>query len=138
MGAACSLTVLKDTLNNAVSCLPVEKTKLYRALLQQLKTLGGAQIRNTAVSRHKVNHATMYNTTLLLCRLNLYYFFQSLGGNIISRSTTSDLNPVLAAGGCILNLASKGTLVHEVLLFCDFHSYVVIKVDLPALLTYLY
>lgn len=79
LGAACSLTVLKDTLNNAVSCLPVEKTKLYRALLQQLKTLGGAQIRNTA----------------------------SLGGNIISRSTTSDLNPVLAAGGCILNLASK-------------------------------
>ncbi|XP_071977277.1 aldehyde oxidase-like [Engystomops pustulosus] len=79
VGAACSLTVLKDTLSNAVSRLPEEKTKLYHALLQQLGTLGGAQIRNTA----------------------------SLGGNIISRSTTSDLNPVLAAGGCVLNLASK-------------------------------
>ncbi|XP_075685902.1 aldehyde oxidase-like [Rhinoderma darwinii] len=78
-GAACSLTVLKDTLYNAVSRLPEEKTKLFRVLLQQLGTLGGAQIRNTA----------------------------SLGGNIISRSTTSDLNPVLAAGGCVLNLASK-------------------------------
>ncbi|KAM4023680.1 aldehyde oxidase-like [Anomaloglossus baeobatrachus] len=79
LGAACSLTVLGDTLHNAVSRLPEEKTKLFRALLQQLETLGGAQIRNTA----------------------------SLGGNIISRATTSDLNPVLAAGGCVLNLASK-------------------------------
>ncbi|XP_073502615.1 aldehyde oxidase-like [Phyllobates terribilis] len=79
VGAACSLTILKDTLNNALSRLPEEKTKLYKALLQQLETLGGAQIRNTA----------------------------SLGGNIISRATTSDLNPVLAVGGCVLNLASK-------------------------------
>ncbi|XP_056392524.1 aldehyde oxidase-like isoform X2 [Hyla sarda] len=79
LGAACSLTVLKDTLSRAVLYLPEDKTKLFRALLQQLETLGGAQIRNTA----------------------------SLGGNIISRSTTSDLNPVLAAGGCVLNLASK-------------------------------
>ncbi|XP_075036204.1 aldehyde oxidase-like [Mixophyes fleayi] len=78
LGAACSLTVLKDTLSEAVSRLPEEKTKLFCALLQQLSTLGGAQIRNTA----------------------------SLGGNIISRSTTSDLNPVLAVGGCMLNLAS--------------------------------
>ncbi|XP_063788991.1 aldehyde oxidase-like [Pseudophryne corroboree] len=78
LGAACSLTVLKDTLSEAVSRLPEEKTKLFCALLQQLSTLAGAQIRNTA----------------------------SVGGNIISRSTTSDLNPVLAAGGCLLNLAS--------------------------------
>ncbi|KAM4627024.1 aldehyde oxidase-like isoform 1-T1 [Discoglossus pictus] len=78
IGAACSLTVLRDTLKEAISQLPQEKTKLFKALLQQLGTLGGPQIRNTA----------------------------SLGGNIISRSPTSDLNPVLAVGGCILNLAS--------------------------------
>lgn len=41
--------------------------------------------------------------------INHFNLFQSLGGNIISRATTSDLNPVLAAGGCILNLASTGT-----------------------------
>ncbi|XP_072274823.1 aldehyde oxidase-like [Pyxicephalus adspersus] len=79
VGAACSLTTLQATLNEAVSTLSKDKSILFRALLQQLSTLGGAQIRNTA----------------------------SLGGNIISRSTTSDLNPVLAAGGCTLNLASK-------------------------------
>ncbi|XP_077304771.1 aldehyde oxidase-like [Lithobates pipiens] len=78
VGAACSLTTLKATLAKAVSAVSKDKSKLFRALLQQLSSLGGAQIRNTA----------------------------SLGGNIISRATTSDLNPVLAAGGCILNLAS--------------------------------
>lgn len=40
--------------------------------------------------------------------MNIFGFFQSLGGNIISRKSTSDLNPVLAAGNCILNLASRG------------------------------
>ncbi|XP_068101229.1 aldehyde oxidase-like [Hyperolius riggenbachi] len=78
LGAACSLTVVQDTLAEVASRLPEEKTKLFRVLLSQLATLGGAQIRNTA----------------------------SLGGHIISRSTTSDLNPVLAAGGCVLCLAS--------------------------------
>uniref|UniRef100_A0A8C8T1F7 Aldehyde oxidase 1 n=1 Tax=Pelusios castaneus TaxID=367368 RepID=A0A8C8T1F7_9SAUR len=80
LGAACSLALVKDVLTNAVSELPWEKTKIFRALLQQLKTLGGQQIRNIA----------------------------SLGGNIISRKSTSDLNPILAVGNCILNLASRG------------------------------
>ena len=37
-----------------------------------------------------------------------FFFFKSLGGNIISRKSTSDLNPILAASGCMLNLASRG------------------------------
>nr|XP_020667413.1 aldehyde oxidase [Pogona vitticeps] len=82
LGAACTMTVVKDVLANAVSKLPAEKTKLFRALLQQLKTLGGQQIRNVA----------------------------SFGGNIVSRSPTSDINPILAAGNCILNVASEGRL----------------------------
>ncbi|XP_078536307.1 aldehyde oxidase-like isoform X2 [Lissotriton helveticus] len=79
LGAACSLALMKDTLHKAVSEFATEKTKIFRALLLQLTTLGGQQIRNTA----------------------------SLGGNIVSRSSTSDLNPVLAAGGCTLTVASK-------------------------------
>uniref|UniRef100_A0A8C2YDJ8 Aldehyde oxidase 1 n=1 Tax=Coturnix japonica TaxID=93934 RepID=A0A8C2YDJ8_COTJA len=80
IGAACSLSLMKDILTNAISELPEEKTKIFYAVLQQLRTLGGEQIRNVA----------------------------SLGGNIISRKSTSDLNPILAAGNCMLNLASKG------------------------------
>ncbi|KAH0621628.1 hypothetical protein JD844_023150, partial [Phrynosoma platyrhinos] len=82
LGAACSLSLMKDILTNIVSLLPREKTEIFHALLQQLKHLGGQQIRNMAC----------------------------LGGNIISRHTSSDLNPVLAAGCCVLNLASiRGT-----------------------------
>ncbi|XP_017927344.2 aldehyde oxidase isoform X1 [Manacus vitellinus] len=80
LGAACSLSLVKDILTNAISELPEEKTKVFCAVLQQLRTLGGEQIRNVA----------------------------SLGGNIISRKSTSDLNPVLAASNCMLNLASRG------------------------------
>ncbi|XP_053900314.1 aldehyde oxidase 1-like isoform X1 [Malaclemys terrapin pileata] len=79
LGAACSLAVVKDALANTVSELPGEKTKIFRALLHQLKTLGGQQIRNIS----------------------------SLGGNIMSRKSTSDLNPILAVGNCTLNLASR-------------------------------
>ncbi|KAH0621633.1 hypothetical protein JD844_023157 [Phrynosoma platyrhinos] len=82
LGSACSLTVVKDILAKTVSKLAAEKTKIFRALLQQLKTLGGQQIRNVA----------------------------SFGGNIISRSSTSDINPVLAVGNCILSVASQGRL----------------------------
>ncbi|XP_061464042.1 aldehyde oxidase 1-like [Rhineura floridana] len=82
LGAACSLTVVKNILTNAVFKLSAEKTKTFYALLQQLKTLGGQQIRNVA----------------------------SFGGNILSRSSTSDINPVLAVSNCILNVASQGRL----------------------------
>uniref|UniRef100_A0A663MG96 Aldehyde oxidase 1 n=1 Tax=Athene cunicularia TaxID=194338 RepID=A0A663MG96_ATHCN len=80
LGAACSLSVVKDILTNAVVEFPEEKTKVFSAVLQQLRTLAGEQIRNMA----------------------------SLGGNIVSRKSTSDLNPILAASNCMLNLASRG------------------------------
>ncbi|CAN2389161.1 heptaldehyde:oxygen oxidoreductase activity [Pristimantis euphronides] len=80
IGAACSLSMFKDTLEKAVSQLPNEKTKLFRVLLQQLKSLAGQQIRNVA----------------------------SLGGHIVSRNPNSDLNPILACGNATLNVLSKG------------------------------
>uniref|UniRef100_A0A8C4WS49 FAD-binding PCMH-type domain-containing protein n=1 Tax=Gopherus evgoodei TaxID=1825980 RepID=A0A8C4WS49_9SAUR len=79
IGAACSLAQLRDILMKVVPELPEEKTKIFRALLQQLKTLAGEQIRSLA----------------------------SLGGHIVSRGSTWDLNPVLAVGNSVLSLASK-------------------------------
>ncbi|CAH2306010.1 aldehyde oxidase [Pelobates cultripes] len=84
VGAACTLSMLNEMLYDAVSQLPEEKTKIFRVLLQQLKTLAGQQIRNVA----------------------------SLGGHIISRNANSDLNPVLAAGNASLYLMSKGGSRH--------------------------
>ncbi|XP_073407554.1 aldehyde oxidase-like isoform X2 [Dendrobates tinctorius] len=80
IGAACTLSMLKETLEEAVSELSYEKTKTFRVLLKQLKTLAGQQIRNVA----------------------------SLGGHIISRNPNSDLNPILACGNTSLSVLSKG------------------------------
>ncbi|XP_043848598.1 aldehyde oxidase 1-like [Dromiciops gliroides] len=79
IGAGCSLAQLKDILTDVVLEIPEQKTQTYRALLKHLRTLAGSQIRNVA----------------------------SLGGNVISRHSTSDLNPLLAVGNSTLNLASK-------------------------------
>ncbi|KAG7258328.1 hypothetical protein CRUP_028212 [Coryphaenoides rupestris] len=80
VGAGLSLTQFRMVLEARVEALPQEKTELYRALLGQLKSLAGQQIRNVA----------------------------SLGGNIVSAYPNSDLNPVLAAGDCKLSVASHG------------------------------
>nr|XP_060621769.1 aldehyde oxidase 2-like [Anolis sagrei ordinatus] len=78
IGAATHLAQLRDILLSLVLELPAEKTKIYRTLLKQLRTFAGEQIRNLA----------------------------SLGGHIVSRGSVWDLNPVLAAGNAVLNLAS--------------------------------
>lgn len=49
LGAACSLSLVKDILTNAIAKFPEEKTRVFCAVLQQLRTLGGEQIRNLAV-----------------------------------------------------------------------------------------
>ncbi|CAL8288484.1 unnamed protein product [Lota lota] len=80
VGAGLSLSQVRTVLEARVEALSQEKTELYRALLDQLRSLAGQQIRNVA----------------------------SLGGNIVSALPTSDLNPVLAAGCCRLSVASGG------------------------------
>ncbi|KAM6175534.1 aldehyde oxidase 1 [Erethizon dorsatum] len=79
LGAGLSLAQVQDVLADVVQQLPEEKTQVFRALLKQLRTLAGSQIRNMA----------------------------SLGGHIVSRHPDSDLNPLLAAGICTLHVLSK-------------------------------
>ncbi|CAL8306974.1 unnamed protein product [Merluccius merluccius] len=93
VGAGLSLTQVRSVLEARVEALSQEKTELYRALLDQLRTLAGQQIRNVA----------------------------SLGGNIVSAHPNSNLNPVLAAGGCRLSVVSDGGR-REVLLNQDFFT----------------
>ncbi|NXL94780.1 AOXB oxidase, partial [Alectura lathami] len=91
IGAACSLAELRDILMETIPKLPGEKTKIYQALLQQLRTLAGEQIRSMA----------------------------SLGGHIVSRGSAWDLNPILCVGKSVLNLASHGGK-RQILLSDDF------------------
>ncbi|KAM3930799.1 xanthine dehydrogenase/oxidase [Leptodactylus fuscus] len=78
-GAACSLATLGDVLQKAVSDLPQYKTEVFRAVLEQLRWFAGQQIRNVA----------------------------AIGGNIMTASPISDLNPVFMASGCKLHVISQ-------------------------------
>uniref|UniRef100_A0A8C7F8D3 Xanthine dehydrogenase n=1 Tax=Oncorhynchus kisutch TaxID=8019 RepID=A0A8C7F8D3_ONCKI len=79
-GASCSLTLLGDVLKAAVGKLPPYQTEVFNAVLEQLRWFAGLQIRNVA----------------------------AIGGNIMTASPISDLNPVFMASGCKLTLMSKG------------------------------
>ncbi|XP_073194775.1 xanthine dehydrogenase/oxidase isoform X4 [Lepidochelys kempii] len=78
-GAACTLSFVEVVLKKAVAELPSCKTELFRAVLEQLRWFAGPQIKNVA----------------------------ALGGNIMTASPISDLNPVFMACGSKLTLASK-------------------------------
>uniref|UniRef100_A0A2K5J9B5 Xanthine dehydrogenase/oxidase n=1 Tax=Colobus angolensis palliatus TaxID=336983 RepID=A0A2K5J9B5_COLAP len=80
-GAACPLSIVEKTLVDAVAKLPAQKTEVFRGVLEQLRWFAGKQVKSVA----------------------------SIGGNIITASPISDLNPVFMASGAKLTLVSRGT-----------------------------
>ncbi|KAI4587118.1 hypothetical protein MJG53_004905 [Ovis ammon polii x Ovis aries] len=80
-GAACPLSSVEKTLLEAVAKLPTQKTEVFRGVLEQLRWFAGKQVKSVA----------------------------SIGGNIITASPISDLNPVFMASGTKLTIVSRGT-----------------------------
>ncbi|XP_053170512.1 xanthine dehydrogenase/oxidase [Scomber japonicus] len=78
-GAACTLSHMGEVLRQAVATLPPHQTEVFLAVLEQLRWFAGQQIRNVA----------------------------AVGGNIMTASPISDLNPVFMAAGCKLTLMDK-------------------------------
>ncbi|XP_072235326.1 xanthine dehydrogenase/oxidase-like [Leuresthes tenuis] len=78
-GAACTLSHMGAVLRQAVETLPPHQTEVFLAILEQLRWFAGQQIRNVA----------------------------AVGGNIMTASPISDLNPVFMAAGCKLTLMDK-------------------------------
>uniref|UniRef100_A0A8C8SUX6 Xanthine dehydrogenase/oxidase n=1 Tax=Pelusios castaneus TaxID=367368 RepID=A0A8C8SUX6_9SAUR len=79
-GAACTLSSVEVVLKKAVAELPPSKTEVFQAVLEQLRWFAGSQVKNVA----------------------------ALGGNIMTASPISDLNPVFMACGSKLTLVSNG------------------------------
>ncbi|XP_073484392.1 xanthine dehydrogenase/oxidase isoform X1 [Aquarana catesbeiana] len=77
-GASCTLTMISEVLQKAVAELPAYKTEVFCAVLEQLRWFAGQQIRNVA----------------------------AIGGNIMTASPISDLNPVFMASSSKLHLIS--------------------------------
>ncbi|KAM6893010.1 xanthine dehydrogenase/oxidase isoform 1-T1 [Lycodopsis pacificus] len=78
-GAACTLSHMGAVLRQEVETLPPHRTEVFLAILEQLRWFAGLQIRNVA----------------------------AVGGNIMTASPISDLNPVFMATGCKLTLFDK-------------------------------
>jgi len=78
VGASVTLSTLQAHLQHLVATLPTTQTRIFTSILQQLRWFAGAQIRNVA----------------------------SVGGNIVTASPISDLNPVFIASGSIFRLTA--------------------------------
>lgn len=87
VGSSVTLTQLGEALKSLVAALPRHQTSTYTAFLEQLKYFAGVQIRNAA----------------------------SVGGNIITGSPISDLNPLYMAAGAVFTLVGEGTPERQVL-----------------------
>nr|XP_045608332.1 xanthine dehydrogenase/oxidase-like isoform X2 [Procambarus clarkii] len=87
-GASVTLTALENTLRTQVHVLPEHKTRVFSAVLEMLRWFAGKQIRNAA----------------------------AIGGNIMTGSPISDLNPLLLAAGVTLTLHSQGDGERRVLM----------------------
>ncbi|XP_071832343.1 xanthine dehydrogenase/oxidase-like isoform X2 [Apostichopus japonicus] len=79
IGASVNLTTLEKFLRQCITDLPEWKTRFFKGIVEMLGWFSGTQIRNVAC----------------------------VGGNIMTASPISDLNPLLMAGECILHIASK-------------------------------
>ncbi|XP_065920484.1 xanthine dehydrogenase/oxidase-like isoform X2 [Dysidea avara] len=79
IGAACTLSEAEVKMKEICNRLPHHKTRTLVAILEMLRLFAGPQIRNVAV----------------------------IGGNIVTASPISDLNPILVAAGAVLNITSK-------------------------------
>lgn len=94
-GAFTTLTNFQSELKKLVHTLPSHQTRGFRSLLDNLQYFAGSQIRNVAV----------------------------IGGNIITASPISDLNPVFVAMGAIVCVASKENKVREIVMNDFFVGY---------------
>ncbi|XP_071799961.1 xanthine dehydrogenase/oxidase-like [Asterias amurensis] len=79
VGASVTLTTLDEYLKKFIQSEPEYKTRIFAAIVEMLRWFAGHQIRNTA----------------------------SLGGAIATGSPISDLNPLLMAAVCKLEVVSK-------------------------------
>lgn len=79
VGAAVTLTRLMHFLKAQIATRPSHETQTFRAVVNQLRWFAGNQIRNVS----------------------------AIGGNIVTGSPISDLNPIWMASGTVFTAISK-------------------------------
>ncbi|KAK7104188.1 xanthine dehydrogenase/oxidase-like isoform X2 [Littorina saxatilis] len=93
-GSSVTLATLETVLKKAVDDLPEFKTRVFSAVVEMLQWFAGYQIRNVA----------------------------ALGGNIMTASPISDLNPLLLACGATVQVISTDGTVRELIMDSSFFT----------------
>ncbi|KAL8590330.1 hypothetical protein ACOMHN_006446 [Nucella lapillus] len=91
-GASVTLTTLQGVLTEAVAQLPEYKTRVFAAFVEMLHWFAGDQVRNVA----------------------------ALGGNIMTASPISDLNPLLLACGATVRVVSTEGTTRDIVMNSEF------------------
>ncbi|GAM28786.1 hypothetical protein SAMD00019534_119620 [Acytostelium subglobosum LB1] len=111
IGSAITLTEIKYYLNDLCKRVDEHKTRTFRAILSQLRWFAGNQIRNAAC----------------------------LGGNLVTASPISDINPVLLAAGAVLTLVSRDAkdnqVERKVNIGSFFKAYRIVDIEPEEILT---
>ncbi|XP_026677246.1 xanthine dehydrogenase [Diaphorina citri] len=94
IGGATSLNDMRAILSEQIEKLPSHKSRVYVAIVEMLHWFAGNQIRNVA----------------------------AIGGNIMTGSPISDMNPILMAARCRLLLESKAEGTREVTMDGSFYT----------------
>ena len=81
LGSAVTLSDIETALKDQIATQPEYKTRVFAAIVEMLRWFAGKQIRNVA----------------------------AVGGNIMTGSPISDLNPLFMAANCELELCSKSS-----------------------------
>ncbi|PVD25794.1 hypothetical protein C0Q70_13454 [Pomacea canaliculata] len=91
-GSSVTLSTLDNTLKEAVRKMSESKTRIFSAFIEMLQWFAGHQIRNVA----------------------------ALGGNIMTASPISDLNPLLLACGAVLQVVGIDGTVRKIVMDSKF------------------
>ncbi|KAK6183872.1 hypothetical protein SNE40_006452 [Patella caerulea] len=91
-GASVTLSKVEEVLEKAKEELPEARCRIFTAVAEMLKWFAGKQIRNTA----------------------------AVGGNIMTASPISDLNPLFQASSAKLEVVSKGKSIRKVIMDSEF------------------
>lgn len=120
IGAACVLSDVEKFLREVCRKEDLRSTQVFRCILEMLDLFAGTQIRNVAVLYPR-------STFDLLYGYKWFYYkncivFQCLGGNIMTASPISDLNPILVACGAKLTFVSEKDGFREVKMDASFFT----------------
>lgn len=105
-GSAVTLSDMETVLREQIATQPEYKTRVFSAIVEMLRWFAGENVNQCTCLNISYPHNIKANFFTGKQIRNV----AAIGGNIMTGSPISDLNPLFMAAGCELELKSKGSL----------------------------